>query len=573
MKDKELSRRQMRWIQKLVDFNFKIMYRSDKQNIKVNALTRRVDSVSRSFENERCRYQRTTILTSNRMKIADLEEKENDESIYRLILEANRINENCILLREVVLKGEAQYEGTKLRNCRVQNEILYRSDLLWVFFDEHLQMKLIRKVHDQSSIDHSGILRTMKIIRRYYYWSSMWKTIDRYIRNCYICQRSKASRNKFNELLHSLFILEQRWKNIVMNFIIDLSSSKGKNIILTVICRLSKKRHYISCFTDDERITAEKTAELMLQWIYQIHDLLDFIVSNRGSQFIFILWKSLCKRLDINLRLFTVYHSQIDDQSERVNQNVERYLRFFCSYMQNDWAKLLFMIEFVDNNALFSVIFSISFFLNKDFHSRMSFEFDVIEYESFRERLQAAKAENISENMNKTLKFARESLVKTREQMMKQVNKHRKEVDYEIKSKMFLNERNIVTARSFKKLDDKMLDSFINLDLVDSSYKLKLSESMRVHDVFHSDLLRSAVDDLLPDQKNESSDSIVINDEDEWEIDDILNSRRYRRRLQYRVKWNDYDNDLNWYNADGDEFMNAQEVVDDFHIRYSNKSR
>ena len=99
--------------------------------------------------------------------------------------------------------------------------------------------------------------------------------------------------------------------------------------------------------------------------------------------------------------------------------------------------------------------------------------------------------------------------------MMKQVNKHRKEVDYKIKSKMFLNERNIITARSFKKLDDKMLDSFINLDLVDSSYKLKLSETMHVHDVFHSDLLCSVVDDFLPDQKNELSDSIVINDEDE----------------------------------------------------------
>ncbi len=194
------------------------------------------------------------------------------------------------------------------------------------------------------------------------------------------------------------------------------------------------------------------------------------------------------------------------------------------------------MIEFVNNNALFSVIFSISFFLNKDFHSRMSFELDVIEYESSRERLQAAKVENISENMNKTLKFARESLVKTREQMMKQVNKHRKEVDYKIESKMFLNERNIVTARSFKKLNDKMLDSFTNLDCIDSSYKLKLSESMRVHDVFHSDLLRSVVDDLLSGQKNELSGSIVANDEDEWKIDDILNSRRYRRRLQYRVK-------------------------------------
>ncbi len=173
------------------------------------------------------------------------------------------------------------------------------------------------------------------------------------------------------------------------------------------------------------------------------------------------------------------------------------------------------MTEFVDNNALFSVIFLISFFLNKDFHSCMSFELDVIEYESFRERLQMTKVENISEHMNKTLKFARKSLVKTQEQMMKQVNKYRKEVDYKIESKMFLNERNIITARSFKKLDDKMLDSFTNLDLVDSSYKLKLSEFMHVHDVFHSDLLRSVVDDFLPDQKNEPSGSIVINDEDE----------------------------------------------------------
>jgi len=117
--------------------------------------------------------------------------------------------------------------------------------------------------------------------------------------------------------------------------------------------------------------------------------------------------------------------------------------------------------------------------------------------------------------MNKTLIFAREALIKTREQMMNQANKHRKKINYEIESKMFLNERNIVITRFFKKLDDKMLDSFINLDLVDSLYKLKLSESMHVHNVFHSDLLHPAVDDFLPGQKNKFSDSIVINDENE----------------------------------------------------------
>ncbi len=103
------------------------------------------------------------------MKIIDLKEKENDESIYWLILEANKINENCILLREVILKDEAQYKDTKLKNCWVQNKILYWDDLLWVFFNEHLQMKLIQKVHDQLFINYFEILRTMKIIRRYYY--------------------------------------------------------------------------------------------------------------------------------------------------------------------------------------------------------------------------------------------------------------------------------------------------------------------------------------------------------------------------------------------------------------------
>ncbi len=155
------------------------------------------------------------------------------------------------------------------------------------------------------------------------------------------------------------------------------------------------------------------------------------------------------------------------------------------------------MIEFINNNALFLVIFMIFFFMNKSFHSRISFDFNLIEYESIRERLQVARVKDIFDYMNKTLTFARKALIKSRKQIMKQANKHKKEVNYKFELKIFLNEKNIVTIRSFKKLNDKMLKSFINLGPVGSSYKLKLSVFMRVHDVFHSDLLRSAVNDLL----------------------------------------------------------------------------
>ncbi len=57
------------------------------------------------------------------MKIADLE-KNNDQSIYKQILETNEIDKNCTLLREAIARDETQYEDIKLKNCRTQNEII-----------------------------------------------------------------------------------------------------------------------------------------------------------------------------------------------------------------------------------------------------------------------------------------------------------------------------------------------------------------------------------------------------------------------------------------------------------------
>ncbi len=196
----------------------------------------------------------------------------------------------------------------------------------------------------------------LNLLRRSYCWSKMRMMIKLYIWNCYVCRRSKASRDQINELLKSLLILEQWWQNISLDFIINLSESDENNAILTVIDRLFKKRHYISCWSDDEETFAEQTVKLLLIWVFRIHELSRSIMFNRDSQFISIVWKSLCLRLDIKMKLFTDYHSQIDDQTERANQNVKRYLRSYCSYMQDDWFVWLFMTEFVDNNAISSSI-------------------------------------------------------------------------------------------------------------------------------------------------------------------------------------------------------------------------
>ena len=51
-------------------------------------------------------------------------------------------------------------------------------------------------------------------------------------------------------------------------------------------------------------------------------------------------------------------------------------------------------------------------------------------------------------------------------------------------------------------------------------------------------------------------------------IEDILKSKKPHGRLIYQVKWEGFDKDLTWYNADSGEFDNAQNIVDNFHRRH-----
>ncbi len=308
-------------------------------------------------------------------------------------------------------------------------------------------------------------------------------------------------------------------------------------------------------------------------WIFRIHELSRSIVFDRDSQFISIVWKSLCLRLNIKMKLFTNYHLQINDQTERANQNVKWYLRSYCSYMQDDWFIWLFMTEFVDNNAISSSIEQSAFFLNKSFHSCMSFDSNSIEYEIIQARIEVSKAKNIFEHMKWSLALIKQALARVRVTMKKQIDKHRKKMIYKIDDIMFLDSRNITIARSSKKLDDKMLESFKILIEIEHVYRLKLSLTMKIHSKFILNLLRLNSKNSLKEQWNESSDSIVMNDEDEWEVKNILNFRHYRWWLQYRVNWKEYNIDLHWYNVDENEFEKCQKIINDFHEHYLNKSR
>jgi hypothetical protein len=137
---------------------------------------------------------------------------------------------------------------------------------------------------------------------------------------------------------------------------------------------------------------------------------------------------------------------------------------------------------------------------------------------------------------------------------------------------VWLLPRNIKTTRPSKKLDYKKIGPFkILAKIGTSAYKLALPPSMAIHNTFHISLLEPYQDNRFPSQIKEPPPPIQIEGEDEYELDEIIDSRLHYNKLQYRAKWKGYspEHDKVWYPAEN--FNNAEHTVQRFHQRYPRK--
>ena len=95
-----------------------------------------------------------------------------------------------------------------------------------------------------------------------------------------------------------------------------------------------------------------------------MHGLLETALSDQGPQFAAEFMCRLNTILGIQTKLSTAYHPQTDGQTERLNQDVEQYLRLFVSQRQNDWPEWIACAKFTYNNKVHSAIKTSPFFAN-----------------------------------------------------------------------------------------------------------------------------------------------------------------------------------------------------------------
>ena len=81
-----------------------------------------------------------------------------------------------------------------------------------------------------------------------------------------------------------------------------------------------------------------------------------------------------------------------------------------------------------------------------------------------------------------------------------------------------------------------MFDSFKIILIINFFYKLKLSEIIKIYNVFHFKLLNLVVINLLSDQKNSFFKVIIVKDKEKWIMKNILNFKKLRNRFKYKVR-------------------------------------
>jgi hypothetical protein len=286
-------------------------------------------------------------------------------------------------------------------------------------------------------------------------------------------------------------------------------------------------------------ISSEAVAKRLFERHYPVHGIPTAITSDRGPQFVSDMWKHFCRLLRIEQRLSTAYHPQTDGATERMNQEVEKILRIWTNYLQENWLDLLPIAMATINERDATSTGLSPFFFMHGYHNEPIQLVEDRRAENPKEG--EAMAEEFIQRLQDANEFAQAAMAMAQEMQQAQANKHRTAAPrYKPGDWVYLNLKNVKTSRPCKKLDWLHAKYQVLEEVNTHAYKLDVPG--RIHPVFHVDLLRSVPDDPLPSQQtdHELAQPVLVDGKEMYLVESILDEKKegtYKRAL---VKWVDY---------------------------------
>lgn len=563
-KAQDLSRRQARWALRLSEYNFTLTHRPGKANTQADALSRMSHHCVHDYEDNR---QQTVLKPRHFARISanvvdDTPVNELEQEIRRSSKREAEVLEGLKELK----RGGLQRLAGGLPQWEEDDGLVYHRGRVYVPPEGDLRKRVLRQCHDTPTAGHGGNHSTFALVSSHYWWPGMRAFVQKYVEGCDECVRKKHHRHP-RSVMTPLDVPAQLWETVGVDLITQLPPLGPYDAILTCVDLYSKMVHAIPCTT---KIDADGIAELYQREIFRLHGLPLSIVSDRGPQFSASLMQKLLTRLGIRSNMTSGYHPQANGQTERANQEIEKYLRLYVHQRQTDWADHIPTAEFVINSRVASA------------HGMSPFEV-VYGYQPHFNipvgtRTGVADVDERVRLMQEVRKDVTAGLEETKRRMKAQFEEGKRTAhQFKVGDLVYLDSKDIKIHVPTRKLAPTFLGPYhIEEKIGDLDYKLALPISMsRLHPTFHVDKLVPWLGNTINGERPPEPGPVELDDEEKenedeerWEVEEITNSRKSGRKFQYWVKWVGYGSEAEGWQDKENIF--APNLVAEFHAKFPN---
>jgi hypothetical protein len=276
----DLNMRQRRWLERIKDYDLEVHYHPGKANVVADALSHKAHCSCLSVE----AFNETLCWEMRKLNLEIIPQG----SLNHLSVKAT-LKDNIVLAQQrdkgvrIIKQKLAQGEG-KYKCFRVDHEgVLWFNEHIVVPKDHKLRKQILDEAHLSKFSMHPRSTKMYQDLKQNFWWTRMKREIAKYVSECDICQRVKASHLRTAGILQPLPIPSWKWEDISMDLIVGLpNTSLRHESIWVIVDRLTKTAHFLPMHTT---YNAKTYAEIYLDQIVHLYGVPKMIISDRGAQF------------------------------------------------------------------------------------------------------------------------------------------------------------------------------------------------------------------------------------------------------------------------------------------------